>query len=117
MKSKTVYNGQVRQGDVLIERVASLPSGLKTTRAVFALGEATGHHHRFEGKNVTGFFKEGDAGESIAGGTALAQFAEIVGTPAPFVHEEHGPILRGPGVDKKTPQREYHPQAIRSVID
>lgn len=117
MENGTVYNGQVRQGDVLIERVASIPAGLKETRPVFALGEATGHHHRYEGENVTGFFKEGDTGEPIAGGTALAQFAEITGLAASFVHEEHGAILRGPGIDKKTPQCEYSPQAIRNVDD
>lgn len=110
-------NGQVRQGDVLIERVSSIPSGLKETKPVFALGEATGHHHRMEGKHVTGFYKEGDTGEPISGGTPLAQFAEIVGVPAPLVHEEHGPIWREPGRDQKTPQREYHPAAIRSVVD
>ena len=41
-----------RQGDVAIERVSSLPSGLKpipleSGKVILAYGEVTGHHHAF----------------------------------------------------------------------
>jgi hypothetical protein len=33
------------------------------------------------------------------------------------VHEEHGPITLDPGMWRVVRQREYHPEAIRTVMD
>lgn len=51
----------IRQGDVLLRRVTSLPEGLiaekrdKHGHVVMALGERTGHRHAFREAHVTGF--------------------------------------------------------------
>ena len=117
MTTEKAYSGQVRQGDVLVERASAKDiAGLKETKPVFALGENTGHHHRFNGPQTNGFYKEGDD-NVMAGGTALARFAEIVGKPDALVHEEHGPILRAPGVDRKIQQVEYAREFPRNVAD
>lgn len=114
---------QVCQGDVMVERVADdAINGLIETKPVLALGEATGHHHRFDDltgeKRALGFYKEGDAGETMAGGAALAQFVQITGgAPMDLVHEEHGPISFMPGAYQKTQQVEYSPEEIRRVED
>lgn len=54
---------QYRQGDVLIERVASLPSNLtkqkpEAGRIILAHGEVTGHAHAFDRKAATKFLTE-----------------------------------------------------------
>ena len=43
----------IRQGDVCLVRVGAIPKGAieqpqKGKKLILALGEATGHHHRFE---------------------------------------------------------------------
>jgi len=114
---------QACQGDVMVESCApSAIKGLKPTKPVLALGEATGHHHRFDNetgeKRALGFYKEGDTGEPIAGGGVLAQFIKITdGAPVSLVHEEHGPIAFDPGTYKKIQQVEYSPEEIRRVED
>lgn len=121
---------QIRQGDVLLEACGrSEIKGLKKTRPTVALGEATGHHHSFEGKHTTGFFKAGDAevgaqpmaGGAIAGGggaaAALATHIEVKGKPDFLTHQEHGPIEHPPGIYKKTQQVEYEREQIRNVAD
>lgn len=123
---------QIRQGDVLLESCeAAALKGLTKTRPTVALGEATGHHHSFEGKHTVGFyradfFKAGDAevgapalaGGSIAGGgVALAEFIEVKGAPDSLTHQEHGPIELGAGAYKKTQQVEYEREQIRNVAD
>lgn len=63
-----------RQGDVLIVEVPAIPKDLKSRKdqkTILAFGEVSGHHHRFEGGNVTAFYKEGDLGQPISGATAL----------------------------------------------
>jgi hypothetical protein len=109
---------QNRQGDVLIETCDPKEiEGAKKTAPTLALGEVTGHHHSFEGKHVTGFFKEGAADHTIAGGSALAQFVQIVGKSGALKHQEHGTIMHPPGTYKKTQQVEYSPESIRNVAD
>jgi hypothetical protein len=52
-------NKQYRQGDVFIERVAQIPTGLirqkKSPRLILAHGELTGHHHSMDGAVVDEF--------------------------------------------------------------
>lgn len=117
-QSDVIYTGQVRQGDVLVEAAAEKDlRGLKQTRPTAAHGERTGHHHTFEGKNVTGFYKEGDAevgAQTMAGGAALAKFVKITGEFSPLVHQEHGPIKQA-GIRRNRRQLQYQRQIQRAA--
>src|SRR5687767_13522088 len=87
---------QVRQGDVLLERVRSIPKGAarKPTdngRVILAYGEVTGHAHavvveRTDAETVEAFLAE------LNGETYLSAPAG-----ASVVHEEHGTIPLEPG--------------------
>ena len=64
MKHKNNGSAQYRQGDVMIERIAALPSGLKPAsleqgKVILAHGEVTGHHHAFAGTEAEKFTGEG----------------------------------------------------------
>lgn len=104
---------QVRQGDVLLERVASIPKGAKRKptdqgRVILAYGEVTGHAHavQTDAEVVEAFLVElnGKTYLSALGGGAV-------------VHEEHGTIPLEPGIYRVVRQREYSPEAIRNVAD
>lgn len=98
-----------RQGDVLIERIATLPKGLtkqKThSRIILAHGEVTGHHHSLAA-DPADWWKD-DKGE---------QFLTVKET-ALVEHQEHAPITLEPGHYRVLRQREYSPEAIRNVAD
>lgn len=114
MKNKIHY----RQGDVLIERIESLPelsgkdSGKQkpSRRIILALGEATGHHHCLESKDPADWWKRDE-------GIAEEQFVVVTGQPAHLTHQEHATIVLPPGKYRVTKQREYSPEAIRNVAD
>lgn len=77
----------VRQGDVLLREVPSLPSGRITEwkgkdRSILAYGEVTGHSHRLEGGFVR--FRPDDL---PAGG--LGGFIVTKDEPVKLLHEEH----------------------------
>ena len=110
---------QVRQGDVFLERVAPrAKSGTSITdqgRIILAYGEVTGHAHEVVCA---------EPGISDENFSPAQLFEEPDGTRYLFVersctltHQEHGPIALAPGVYKVTRQREYSPEAIRSVAD
>ncbi len=105
MKKLTLF----RQGDVLIERVASVPTEaqkLKSSKRItLALGEATGHHHTLECDDPADWWKRGDE-----------QFVSLSSTSI-LTHQEHAPIDLSPGIYRVTRQREYSPEAIRNVQD
>lgn len=117
----------VRQGDVLLVPVKSIPDGLKADnrqKCILAYGEVSGHHHRFEGGHVTAFFKEGDVGPAIGGGSNLrgsatdVVFVSIPKAGASLVHEEHDAIAVAPGIYEVRRQREFDMMAgVRSVAD
>lgn len=108
---------QFRQGDVLIERVADLPSGAteipQHTRVVLALGEVTGHAHAIaldDGPVKARLF---DAGTE--------RFLQVL-VRSLLDHEEHAAIELEPGIYRVSKfgdgtQREYTPEAIRNVQD
>lgn len=101
----------MRQGDVLLRRVDSIPRGLKRVpaengRVVLAHGEATGHHHSFED----------DGGVSLLEGDSGERFLDV-GHGADLEHQEHGAIAVPPGSYEVVRQREYSPEAIRNVAD
>ena len=98
---------QYRQGDVLFIDCPALPDGLKKREgAVVALGEATGHSHRFDDTSAVALY---DAPDGL-------MYADVK-TETKIVHEEHGPISFRPGVYQIRRQREYTPQAPRIVWD
>ncbi len=98
-----------RQGDVLLERVNKIPTGLRLQKAsgriILAHGEVTGHHHSIDA-DAADWWK-GDGNE---------QYVEVK-MPAEVVHQEHGAISILPGKYKVRRQREYAPGTIRNVAD
>lgn len=105
----------VRQGDVLLRRVESIPETAKVAekkdqagndRIVLAYGEVTGHAHAIHDLDVVDVFVTGE-------GVMYLQVKE----EAKLQHEEHGTIALPPGNYERTIQREYSPEAIRDVRD
>lgn len=96
---------QYRQGDLLFVRQDTRPPAELTSRQsdVIVAGEATGHAHRLQAGTIL---------EAPDG----ALYLDITQTTQ-VVHEEHGPITLAPGLWLVVRQREYHPEAIRTVAD
>jgi hypothetical protein len=100
-----------RQGDVLIKKVAAIPSGVKRVdwskegRVILAYGEVTGHAHALPMMLTQMFTTE--AGQ---------RFIEVQ-KGAKLTHEEHSTIEPEPGIYEVVQQREYFPDAIRNVAD
>lgn len=98
-----------RQGDVLVERVESIPEGTEPVerengRIVLAHGEATGHAHAI----------------ALPEAAFLAKGAERflrVPKKAYLDHEEHSRIELPRGLYRVTRQVEYSPEEIRNVQD
>lgn len=103
----TVIGAHSRQGDVLLMRIAKIPSGLKKVKPTFALGETSGHHHSFEGSGATCF-----AGEE----GALAEFATVQ-TETPLTHQEHSTHMIPPGNYRKCYQVEDTSKEVTQVTD
>ena len=105
----------VRQGDVVLMRVAALPKGARKVersgRIVVEHGETTGHAHAILDPNVTLYNVVADA-ERVAG-----QYLEVTGGVAVLVHEEHGPHLLEPGVYQRWYQVEDDGEEERRVRD
>ncbi len=124
MKKKTTPT-QYRQGDVLIERVASLP---KTTgylpsedgRVILAHGEMTGHCHQIEEPKLASLHEVRDALRALGDlddvGTMSRLGLHVAGDTA-VVHDEHSPIPLEKGSYLVRRQREYSPTEIRNVAD
>ncbi len=101
----------VRQGDVLLERVASIPKGKKKKvpredgRIILAHGESTGHAHAiYEADAEMVEFENGERFVVSESGISI-------------VHEEHGKIITLGGVYRVVIQQEYSPEEIRNVTD
>jgi hypothetical protein len=86
-----------RQGDVLIERVDSIPTDAAERKdLVLAEGTATGHQHRVEeAKGVRLFERQGTL------------YLDVFGASARIVHPEHGPIALKRGRYRVWRQREF----------
>jgi hypothetical protein len=101
---RTLY----RQGDVLVERVESIPAGAikqeHSGKIILAHGEVTGHHHSLQA-DPADWWKSGDE-----------QFIEVR-KPTELTHQEHAAITLPAGKYRVTRQREYSPEAIRNVAD
>jgi len=99
---------QIRQGDVLIERIDAIPDGAKlqqNQKAILARGEATGHAHTLIGNLAT---------HSVDG---LATVFEVREAMAMLTHQEHAKIELEPGIYRVVRQREYAEEAPRNVRD
>lgn len=111
---------QARQGDVLLEKVSMIPTGAVEVKpdngdVVLAYGEVTGHKHR-----ICRFMDTGALPARLfdVGNMRFLDVSE----PTDLVHEEHATVSLQPGIYKVSKfgvgtQREYSPEAIRSVVD
>lgn len=98
---------QYRHGDVMIERVNSLPADKKKLQhTILAHGEVTGHCHRIKEQGVAVLFE--------ATGNL---YLDIAAVSATVTHEEHAPISLPKGLYRVWRQREYSPQEIRIIRD
>jgi len=100
----------VRQGDVLLVPVTSIPADAKPGRRekgriVLAYGEVTGHAHLIAAPWVELLEDEG------------TRYIRVPRKGAELHHEEHGVINLAPGEYRVVIQREYSPRAIRTVKD
>jgi hypothetical protein len=100
---------QVRQGDVLIERVTELPQNIQKQkrgkRIVLAEGEVTGHAHAIYDKTTESYVN------------AEGELFLSANTATEIRHEEHGTIKLPVGTYRVIRQREYSPGEIRQVLD
>ncbi len=105
MKKLEMY----RQGDVLIQRVRSIPKAAKPKardngRIVLAYGEVTGHAHAIADLNALLLDNDGDLYLEADGSVTLS-------------HEEHATIDVPAGKYRVVRQSEYSPEMVRSVAD
>lgn len=113
MKGRNMKKKQLeilRQGDVLLVRVASIPKGGRVVardngRIVLAYGEVTGHSHAIADEEVT--MLEVDHG---------IHYLDVQ-MEAFLKHEEHATIPLSKGFYRVIRQREYAPEQIRNVAD
>jgi hypothetical protein len=106
--------GVIRQGDVLLVRVKAIPEDateqkIEGHKVVLALGEMTGHHHRFEFLDKTHNVKLHVA----AGG---ARYVNVM-SPSDLLHEEHSTARIPAGAWLVPNQVEYTPEELRRVAD
>ena len=97
-----------RQGDVLIREISSLPTQTAKPRAtgILAYGEVTGHARKVE-----------DLAKAEVLEIENGLFLRVGDEGVRIVHDEHSPITLPPGNYEIEIQREYTPEAIRSVAD
>jgi hypothetical protein len=95
-----------RHGDVMIASVATLPQeAVERSGVTLARGELTGHSHRIRDFQHAKMYEHG-----------AQTYLEVLQETA-VIHEEHRAISLKPGVYRVWMQREYSPEAIRTVRD
>jgi hypothetical protein len=104
---------QYAQGDVLITKVASLPTGCKPIdrdngRVILAYGEVTGHAHALSGAGTTLLMPETRSKEDERLNVRFLQIMDKVGDAVS--HEEHATIKLDPGVYEVRQQQEFSDQ-------
>ncbi|MHB8899652.1 MAG: hypothetical protein ACYC6Y_12970 [Thermoguttaceae bacterium] len=98
---------QYRHGDVMIEKVSSLPAEKrKLQHTILAHGEITGHSHRVEDHSSASLYE-----------TPAGLFLHVTAERATITHQEHAPICLERGCYRVWRQREYTPQEIRVIRD
>lgn len=118
---------QLRQGDVFLQPVESIPEGCEpladmdaSGNPVLAFGEKTGHNHVVVAEPGT---KIRWIGQKESDGS-LTRYLEASG-PFAVVHTtqhgeppDHAPLVQAPGMYEVRIQREqYSPREIRNVVD
>ena len=103
----------VRQGDVMLFKVAALPKGAKEVETkgdvILAFGEVTGHAHRIKREQT----EKPSARLFDLGAERYLQIAERVA----LTHEEHGAIFLEAGVYRQAFQFEEKRAEIQRVAD
>lgn len=130
----TLKPQQIRQGDVQLEPVSSLPAGCQEVpndrgRIVLAYGEVTGHAHAIADHVVRREPTPGAADEIAEAAISRAQakarlliapngdrYLEVKQTVT-LRHEEHTAHTLNPGIYKLPIQVEYTPSELRRVED
>jgi hypothetical protein len=105
---------QLRQGDILIERLERLPERLsdepgdaaEARVVMLAAGEATGHAHRLETPAGSRFRQ---ASEAERAADPLLIGVAVLPAPAVVTHKEHAPLTLPPGTWRVSRQRRYDP--------
>ena len=96
-----------RHGDVFIAPVDSIPAGaVERPQTVLAEGEATGHSHRVA-----------EPGAAVLLEKDGKLYLRVTADEATVVHQEHHAITLPRGEYRVWQQREYSPEAIRTVRD
>ena len=104
---------QVRQGDILIERVAGLPEGGTVAVPVLhhgaralivAHGEATGHAHWLAAEDGAALLRGTEADPTMLGWLRLEHGGLLC-------HDEHAPVKLASGCYRIVQQRRYDPAA------
>jgi hypothetical protein len=104
----------IRQGDVALVRIKAIPADAieqpqNGQKLILALGEATGHHHRFE-------FLAKDYNVKLYVAAGGARYLDV-SAPADLLHEEHSTARVGAGKYLLPSQVEYSPSELRRVAD
>ncbi|MCZ4410154.1 hypothetical protein O3Q51_15125 [Cryomorphaceae bacterium 1068] len=114
-----------RQGDVLLEKLNSIPERSTTNETLLVRGEGRNHGHFIKGEAVE--ILVADENELTDGGGLVTQYLNVE-SEAALEHllidsrewtQEHAPIVIPPGKYRVIKQREYNPysKAIRAVRD
>lgn len=105
---------QVRQGDVFLTKVRSVPKGARPVardrgRVVLAYGEVTGHAHAIADPDVELL--------ELAAAAGADRFLRVRSRTAVLGHEEHAAITLQPGTYRVRIQREWSDQDSQRVLD
>lgn len=96
----------IRQGDILLKEIEKIPNRLNEKDKVIALGEATGHSHRFESPNV-----------KVMVDNKGNQYVKV-GQESELIHEEHENVKVPVGNYIVIQQREFDiVEGVRQVSD
>ena len=99
----------IRQGDVCLIPVTSLPAGAKQheskDRVVLAYGEITGHAHAIYDTTKARLWDSG-----------VERFLQVL-EKCELKHEEHSAATLAPGIYYLPQQVEYTPKELRRVAD
>ena len=112
-KKTTVQS--IRQGDVLLTPINSLPAGVvditpPNGRVVLAHGEVTGHAHAIYERGTKA------APTVRLWSASVERFLQVL-APVALKHEEHHHPMLPPGIYQLPAQVEYTPARLRRVAD
>lgn len=102
---------QMRQGDVLLQRVDALPEGVTEIKGdvILAYGEVTGHAHAIR-------LPETERSKVKYWNAGAERFLQVMGKVA-LTHEEHGEIVLDKGIYRQGFQVEDFGEEVRRVAD